>query len=327
VELANLRTSVRQDMKKWIIGISALLILTIACIYIFIPEKMVVSKLMTAKVTIDGAARFLSDEKNWEKWWRDEHSKVHEKGKPYSFNTATYQLTSFRDKGIGIQIRDQGLTINSLISLVTLTKDSTLIFWQCEIPGSNNPIYRISKYYQAVTIKKNMSAIIKNFCGFIADPENIYAFQFRRESTNDTLLLSARFKTDHYPSTSEIYNYLSLIEQNIKKQKATVVGFPLLHVNKIGDGNFEVQLALPTSKWLKDDDIFFSRRMVKGYFIIGDVTGGPDKVSLAEDQLGNYVSDYGKTRIAIPFQRLVTNRMIENDSSKWHTQVFMPVME
>ena len=42
---------------------------------------------------------------------------------------------------------------------------------------------------------------MKNFCGFISDPENIYAFQFRRESTNDTLLLSARFKTDHYPST------------------------------------------------------------------------------------------------------------------------------
>jgi hypothetical protein len=75
VELANLRTSVRQDMKKWFIGISALLILTIACIYIFIPEKMVVSKLMTAKVTIDGAARFFPMKK-LEKWWRDEHGKV-----------------------------------------------------------------------------------------------------------------------------------------------------------------------------------------------------------------------------------------------------------
>lgn len=314
-------------MKKWIIATVIILILTIVSVYIFIPGRIVISKLVTAKVTLDGAVRYLSSENNWERWWMDEQGKTHEKGKPFVFNGALYRLSTYQNKAVGIEISDQGSNINSVISLVSLNKDSTLALWQCEIPGSNNPFLKMSGYRQAVAIKENMNAVMKNFLRFISKPENIYGFTFRRESTNDTLLLSARFNTKHYPTTVDIYQYLSQVEANIKKQKATIAGFPLLHIGRPGDGSYEVQVAWPTSKWLKNDGIFFSRRMVKGYFIVADVTGGFGTVSSALDQLENYTNDYGKTRMAIPFQRLVTDRMKQTDTSKWYTQIYMPVIE
>jgi hypothetical protein len=39
-----------------------------------------------------------------------------------------------------------------------------------------------------------------------------------------------------------------------------------------------------------------------------------------------YISDHERVPPAIPFLSLVTNRMLEPDSSKWITLIYYPVM-
>jgi hypothetical protein len=47
----------------------------------------------------------------------------------------------------------------------------------------------------------------------------------------------------------------------------------------------------------------------------------------AEKQLENFQKDNRKIVMAMPFQQLVTNRMKEQDTLKWVTRIFLPVMQ
>jgi hypothetical protein len=55
--------------KKWLIAASILLILSIVCIYIFIPGKLEVSRLVLVKCNSAGASRVLYPRSDWETWW------------------------------------------------------------------------------------------------------------------------------------------------------------------------------------------------------------------------------------------------------------------
>ena len=316
-----------QVMKKWMIVTGVILILGVCTIFIFIPSKIAISKVTTAKITIMGATRFLSHEDKWEKWWRDEDGKSHEPGKPFIYRGARFHLTNHENNAIGIEIEKGDLKLNSVLSLASLKVDSIIMIWECRISAGNNPFDRLKKYHAAFEFKDNMAAILQNFNKFMAIPQNIYGLNIIGQSTNDTMLLSARYKSRNSPSTAEIYGYLHRVEENINKQKATVTGFPMLHITRLPDSSYETQVALPTSRWLKENGEFFTRRMPRGYFIVADIQGGPYAIKQAVEQMNNYISDYNKTVMAISIQYLITNRLKETDTSKWITRLCVPAME
>ena len=316
-----------QYMKKWIIAAGVLFILTAGSIYIFIPSKIVISKIIIGKITINGENRFLAKEEKWEKWWRESDGKKHIPGSPFSYHGATYRLTSYLNNAVGIEIFDQGQKMNSVLHLFSLNTDSTGTEWECEFPAGMNPIGRVKNYRKAVAIKENITGVMKNLISFLEDYRNIYGIEIRKTTNYDTLLISTRFKSVSYPSTEEIYGQLSKMEENIKAQKATVTGFPMLHIEKKAEDSYETQLAIGTSIWMKDNGPYFSRRMVAGNFMVSDVTGGLYTINQAYEQLDKYMDDYAKTRMAIPFQLLLTDRIKEPDTAKWKTRLYMPVME
>jgi hypothetical protein len=325
--MATLRHYYFQVMKKWLIVTGAVLALAVCSIFIFIPSNIAITKITTANITITGAIRFLSREDNWEKWWRDQVGKPYEPGKPFIYNGASYQLTHHENKAIGIEIEKGDLKLNSVMSLASLKVDSIIILWECTIPAGSNPFNRLKRYREAFEIRNNMIAVLQNFNRFMAMTQNIYGLKITGQSTNDTMLLSARYKNRNYPSTEDIYGYLHHVEENIKKQKATVTGFPMLHIKRLPDSSYETQVALPTSLWLKENGEFFPRRMPKGYFLVADVKGGPHTIERAVEQMDYYISDYNKIVMAIPIQYLITNRIDETDTSKWITRLCVPAME
>jgi hypothetical protein len=42
--------------------------------------------------------------------------------------------------------------------------------------------------------------------------------------------------------------------------------------------------------------------------------------------MNNYISDYGRTIVAIPFASLITDRRLEPDSAKWVTRIYWPLI-
>ena len=314
-------------MKKWIVLFLVVLILTVLCIYTFIPAKIVISRIMTAEVTIGGEFRWLVQEEKWEKWWRNSDGKLHVKGEPFRYNGSVYRLKGKENNVVGIEIDQQGLKLPSLLRLISFKTDSTGCLWNCEIVSGSNPLKRLMTYGQALEVSKNMQGILQNLKAYISNPQNVYQFSIFRTSMHDTALLSARYTSAVYPTTREIYGYLSVLEKSIQKQHGRITGFPLMNVRIVDSGRFETQVALPTDRLLNNDGKIFYRRMVPGNFLCAEVKGGLSTVQEAKNQLDYFLHDNNKDQMAIPFEQLMTNRFDEPDTSKWITRVYLPVMQ
>jgi hypothetical protein len=314
-------------MKKWIPWLLLILILTLSCIYFFIPSKIVISSITTAKATIFGEFRNISQEENWEKWWRDGDGKSHVKADPFTYNGTRFRITNHSYNVAGIEIDQNGIKLPSVLHLISFTLDSTGAIWQCETPASINPLTRIRNYRNAREIKKNMTGVMKNFKSFISSPENIYGISIYRVSTNDTTMLSARFTSAAYPTTSELYGYFAAVDQIIKKQKGKSTSYPMMNIRKLENDSFETQVALPTTQKLSDDGKFSFRRMIPGNFMTAEVRGGAYTANEAQKQLELFIADYNRSKIANSFQLLVTNRLREPDTLKWITKIYVPVIQ
>ncbi len=313
-------------MKKLIVGLLLILILTLLCIYLFIPSKIVISSLSGAQATINGEFRYINQEENWEKWWRDPDGKPHMKGDPFIYNGTAFRLTKQSNNIAGIEIVQKGIKLQSILHLISFSLDSTGTVWQCEFPSAYNPLTRYMNYKNAREIKKNMGGVMKNLTSFISNPQNVYGISIYRTSTRDTTLLSARFTSAAYPTTTEIYGYFDAVEKSVKRQKGILTSFPMMNVRKLENDSFETQVALPTDHKLENDGRFSFRIMVPGNFVAADVKGGSYTVNEAQKQLELFIADYNRAKIANRFQLLVTNRLKEPDTLKWITKIYIPVV-
>ena len=73
-------------------------------------------------------------------------------------------------------------------------------------------------------------------------------------------------------------------------------------------------------------DSFSFKRMVKGWILVSDIKGGPARINQAIIEMRNFVNDYSKIPIALPFESMVTDRMAEPDTSKWTTRLYFPIV-
>jgi hypothetical protein len=326
-KLATLRHNFRQGMKKWIVWILVIMFLTLGCIYIFIPGKIAISDISNAKATITGEFRYISQEENWQKWWRNAGGSTYIKGSPFQFNGTVFKINRVLNNVVGIEIEVEDIKIQSVFHLIAFTKDSTGAFWQCDINAGNNPLNRITSLITATKIKKDMAGVLKNFTNYVSDIKNVYGLPINRTSTQDTTMLSATFFSAVYPTTAQIYSFFDTLQNSIQRQHGIKTGLPMLSVRESENGGYETQVAMPTNRLLQNDGKIKTRKMVPGYFIVSEVKGGPFTIREAVKQLDYYISDYKKTVMAKPFQTLVTNRLTETDTSKWITNIHIPVME
>jgi hypothetical protein len=56
-----------------------------------------------------------------------------------------------------------------------------------------------------------------------------------------------------------------------------------------------------------------------------EVRGGDYTVNQALEHLQEYMNDYQRATMAIPFQSWVTDRSAEKDTTKWVTKIYYPV--
>jgi hypothetical protein len=220
--------------------------------------------------------------------------------------------------------KDSG--ISSLIALIPLdNKDSLLLHWECNLDGGWDPISRIKTHRHAERIRSGMKDILSSLRAFLEKEENVYGMVIRETSTRDTFLVAVRSVLPAYPGTSDIYGVVNKLKAYSSKQGAMQTGYPMLNVTKSPDGQFKIMIAVPINKIIPAQGEIFSTRLVPGRFLVGDVRGDGHAVDAAQDQMQDYISDYHRTAMAIPFQSLVTDRSREGDSAKWVTRLYYPI--
>jgi hypothetical protein len=315
-------------MKKWLIATGLLIIVGLSLsVYLLIPSRFVITRSSENKVTLNGAYRVLSNKAKWGKWWPNETGSVPANSDTLQYNGFTFHLTGHETNIIGIEISRGNLRLNSIMHLLTVHLDSTLIVWTTDtLPAGIDPVTRLLNFKKAAEISNAMKAVLQTLKPYISKQENVYDFKIFSTVDRDSTMLSSRFTSPEYPTTPDIYGYIGVINKCIEKQKGLPISHPIMNIRKLENGLYETQVAVPTNRKLNGEGKIVFMRMVPSAFMYTDATGGQYTANEAFRQLQFYNADYNKWNIANPFQMLITDRMKETDTLKWITRIYIPIV-
>jgi hypothetical protein len=316
-------------MKKMFLFLFIPLLLFVIMIYLFIPAKIEITESVLVNTTDNGTGRFLLDEGQWAQWWN--YSSADSTAKPlpattsFTLNGDVYKITKQFYKSIDIQILHKSQVFESKLVIIPLTLDSTGIEWKCSLLSGYNPYSRLTHYAEARQIKSNMSLVLKSLRRFLAKNENIYGISIEKTTLKDTLFVSAKKITPVYPSLKEVYELIKKIQLHIAGKNTKQSGSPIYNITQLSDGQYQLMAAIPVDKRIEDAAGFALKFMVRGSFMVTEVTGGEYTVNKASKSLQQYFADFRKTSMAMNFTMLVTDRQYQPDSTKWITKLYQPV--
>jgi len=297
-------------------------ILTLVSIYFSIPDPIRMSKIINLQCATESINRFLGQKGNWQKIWP---GNIYDSSTDNIFsNGDTVHVVARLRNTIQVMVHHRGNLLPGSLIIIPLSIDSSKIEWRASMVSSMNPVMRIIRYRQARHINRMMIALIRQAKDFLEKKENLYGIPIEKISTKDTFLVATRGTYSSYPATADIYNLVGMLRKYITDQNANVTGNPIMNVNQLDKAKYELMVAVPTNKELPGEKGIFFRRMVPGNFISTQVKGGNFSINNAFSGLQLYMEDYKKTRLAIPFMSLVTDRVTEPDTSKWITRIYFP---
>lgn len=309
-------------LKIILLVVLVILAAAIGAIYIFIPAKITVSKVVTAKIPVNRVADFFMDKELARKWIVGK-----ETDSCFCDNAGT--CFCFLDNGSGnIIVRTQTPGLPQEYGYIYLDRfrfDSAAINWTITYPAVNSPFARVKAYLAARKLKKYIAHFLDRLIAFSADNTRIYGFQPVHEMVKDTLSLSQKKVFDHYPLPQETDTLLQQLRQYILQKGATITRPAMMHVLQTDKERYEVMVALPIDQAIPDAGNFVIKRMPHGKIISATVTGGMYTVRKSLQQLEQYKMDNVLTSPAIPYQSMVTNRVKEPDTAKWVTVLYYPV--
>lgn len=313
-------------MTKIFIGAGAALLLAILATYLFIPSTIVFSKVAHLNVTAGSAERAFYSSTERAKWWPKEGKQfeIKDAEQKHTFGDYVYEFPQQTYSGSTINIYQNEKKLSSTIHFVSFKIDSTAIKWKSEFPASNNPFKRISNYLTAIAFKKNIAEILDTVKLFLAKGENLYGLPIVQEKVSDTILLSTRWTSTTYPTTEMIYEKIDALKNYIRIHQGVETNHPMLNIFE-DKGEFKNMVAIPVNKELPEKGLFALKRMVAGKILTSVVTGGMRSPAAAMKKMEQYIDDHKITSPAIPFESLVTNRMLEKDTMKWVTKVYYPI--
>ncbi len=98
------------------------------------------------------------------------------------------------------------------------------------MPATSNPFTRIKNYIHARQIKNSMNGILESFQVFLKKTENVYGLSIDQMQVKDTLLISAKFSTPQYPSTTDMYAAINSLKKYIAAEGASETNSPMLNI-------------------------------------------------------------------------------------------------
>src|SRR5579872_5519229 len=131
-------------MKKWSLIIGIVLLVAVACIYIFIPETLTIARVVPASCKSDAVATVISKDSGWARWLP-----AGERERGFQYHVAAVYYNSV---DIGI-LTPQQRELSSRLNIIPIGKqDSSLLHWECQLPAGINPIGRVRRYAEAKEI-------------------------------------------------------------------------------------------------------------------------------------------------------------------------------
>lgn len=313
-------------MKKIALIIISMFIISLSAIFIFFPGKIKISNISLIACIPKNVSTCLESQVNISRWWPQQSFKNADT--LFIYGGCSYKFTQLFTNGATIQLKKKEEEITTKLTTYPSGIDSSIVEWQASFSVGFNPFRRISQYFDAVEIKKNMKDILSKLVSFAVKPENIYGFPIQRTTFTDTILYATRFFTNTYPSVKMIYDHIRELKKKIENAGAMEKDYPMLNVSKRDNNQFGTMIAICIDKKIKADRNYFISMMVpmKDRFLETEVNGGLQSIKNAHQAIEIYMADHTLSGPAIPFEILITDRSKEADTAKWETKIIYPSM-
>jgi hypothetical protein len=314
-------------MKKIFLGVIVFFLLLIAAAYVFIPGKLLISSASSVSGNRDGVYRFLVNDRNWQKWWPGTISKSSQGSLSFRYNEFDFQIKEILYDAIQLNLAASNESSAGLLKVIPLNNDSSELELSSELGTGSDPFNKISAYFHARKLKDAFDEIVLSLKKYAGDTKNIYGISIKKEKVQYQHLVSAKKMFTHYPTTEDVYAIVDKLRNYVNQSGARELFSPMLNIRKADSTTYVAQLGIPVDKELPARDDIAPKWMMKGGNILtAEVTGGPGQVDEATRQMEQYIRDYQRSIIAIPFQMLITDRTREPDSTKWVTRLYYPVV-
>lgn len=309
-------------MKKWLLWILILLVVMIVSVFLFIPSTLRISAFTSVGANQVAAVRLLLEERNWKKWWPASQSG---NGNSLFFKGTEFSILEKRFQGFKLAAKNDDYQYVSEIVFLPLKRDSFEIEWKSSRYTGLNPFARLSAYRDGRKMEQRFSELLAAFKSYMENSANVYGAKIAETKVTDSIILVGAMTTDRYPSAKEIYALIEKLKDHAAKNEARETNFPMLNTDSI-KGDYFTRVGLPIDREVVVDNTNFTvRRMVLGFILVADVTGGPHTIQQAIRNMELYMSDAGRRSPAIPYESLIVDRFTEPDTSKWKTRIYYPV--
>ncbi len=291
-------------------------------IYLFIPNKIVVTENLVVPQSSTGVTRGLMNIQYWDKWMPyksiEGHTFILAGGK---LEVVESFLSSAKTNFI---LEDFSTPVT--FSAVASGKDSSLIRYEAIIDNRHvSPIQRIQDYLMSKKIKAQMNIVLEAAGKNYSTTQGIYGFTITQERVKDSVLATTHQIYADTPSLVQLYNMIHLLEAHVQKNNGTIHGDPMVNITRLNEKEVFAQVAYPLAKSIPEGNDIQIKKMVLGNILTVKVVGNVNKVAHAFEETQNYMHDRSKSSPAIPFVVYNTNRLQENDPKKWVSTIYYPV--
>ena len=304
------------------IGLAALIIL-IGVILSLPKQKQYTDKILV-NCTPTAATRIMSDFNQWNKWWPGEiknDSVLMFEGSEIKIQTILLN---------GFYANCYSRNISSFIDIQFLSapnKESEFIY-SFTLNYSANPFKKaVQVLFYSLHIKNELDSFILKIKSNLEDVKKVYGFEIFEERVPNAMHISTKKEFDHSPNTEEIYRSVDALYKYIAENQANAVNAPIYNIFTPDDKHYQLMVAIATDRPLPTNNTFLFKEMVRGKIIIGKSIGPNSTIDQCMKQVEYFVKDHGRSSPAIQFNRLITDRRKEKDSTKWITTINYPVFD
>lgn len=301
-------------------------ILIFASLYLLIalllPASRSYSYQATSNVPTPAILRLVTDTAQTGCWWPDSSSQ----GPVWNWEQGSYQVRQTFLTQINLEGTRNGIKSDIVFSAVANGPASTLLTFLVEPKASSSLLWRPLQLVSMLRQQREHARLMDTLTRFFGRTDLVYGFRIEHQQVTDGTLLSFKQRFDHDPTPAEIALMVDTVRSRIRALGAKETNLPMLNVYTTEDGGIEAMTAIATDRELAGDAPFSLKRMLPGgNILIAEVRGGPGRIRACLEAVDAYVKDHRMLSPAMPFQRMITDRHAEPDTSSWITTINYPI--
>jgi hypothetical protein len=307
-------------MKKFVVGFSLFVLIGLIIVFL-LPTTKTVTQSANVNCPIDALTRNISNPVNWSIWWPGK--KLNDSS--YTFNEKNIQVTNILLNGFNGKLESDGMQIQLGLQALSIDSYTSQIVVTTQYQFSNSLFTKIKQYLSFTSDKAAFNQFLSHIQTVFSSIEKTYGFNIERQKVPNSSYISTKQSFNHHPTTEEIYAMINELQQYIAKLESKEMSAPILNIHTDNNKDYDVMVAIATVRDLPSTDKYFLKNMMLGNIMVAEVKGDRKRIDSCIQAMKYYISDYRKSSPAIYFERLITNRLTEKDSTKWVSTINYPI--